>query len=131
MGEATYSIIIFCSFFVSKKSNIAAAPARKTKNIKKSYKLCIWYPKKLVVLPPSGYSELNTPASLFPKAFAVNQIAISNEENLSGDNLFTSDIPMGDRHNSPAVCRAYMPVSHIMLTLIPGETLLTPLAIHK
>lgn len=98
---------------------IDAAPAINTNNIKKSYKLLIWYPRKDVVLPPSGYKELNTPANLLPKALAVNQTAINKEEYFKGDNWFTKDKPIGDKHNSPAVCKAYIPTNQIILTLMP------------
>src|SRR5438094_9322634 len=71
------------------------------------------------------------PASLLAAAFARNQTAISNDANFKGDNLLTSERPIGERHNSPQVCNAYIPVSQIILTFIPGCTFFTPNAIHK
>ena len=85
---------------------------------------------KLVVLP-SGYSALSTPASLLAAALAKNQTAISKEANLMGANLLTRESPIGDKQSSPHVCKAYMPKSHIMLTFVPTATSFTPKAIHK
>src|SRR6476620_9876868 len=108
-----------------------AAPAMNTNSIKNPYNVCISYPKKYVVFPDSGYSALNTPASLLAAAFARNHTAISKDANFNGANLFTSARPIGDKHNSPQVWSAYIPVSQIMLTFIPGPTSFTPKAIHR
>ena len=72
-----------------------------TNNIKKSYILFIWYPRKDVVFPPDGYKALKTPASLFAAAFARNHTAINKEANFNGASLFTNERPIGDRLNSP------------------------------
>ena len=50
----------------------------------------------------------------------------STDENFNGESLFTNDNPIGERHNSPAVCNAYNMISHIILTPIPGATSFTP-----
>src|SRR5215212_12198647 len=108
-----------------------ATPAIITNSIKNSCRLCIVYPINDVVFPFSGYKALNTPANLFAAAFAKNHTAINKEANLKGANLFTNDKPIGDKHNSPQVCKKYIPVSHIILTFTEGFTSFTPNAIHK
>ena len=46
-------------------------------------------------------------------------------------NLATNERPIGDKQSSPHVCKAYIPVNQIMLTLMPAPTFFTPNAIHK
>src|SRR5688500_7282420 len=103
--------IIFCNFFVSRNKIKEAMPDMITKTMKKSYILVNSKPKSEVVLPSSGYNALKIPASLFAAALARNHTAISKEANLKVANLFTRERPIGDKHNSPHVCKAYIPIS--------------------
>jgi hypothetical protein len=109
----------------------AAKPDRNTKTIKKSFRLAIVCPKICVAFPPSGYNLLNMPAKSLAMAFARNQTPISRDANLTGDNLATIDKPIGERHNSPNVCRIYIPNSQNMEAFVAPSTPFTPNAITR
>ncbi len=131
--KLTYDVafIVFCNHLVRKNKMMEAIPAMNTNSIKKSFKIMHLIACKLVTLVPSGYKALNFPASTFEPALARNHTAINNEANFTGDNLFTNDKPIGDKHSSPQVWKAYIPTNQIMLTLTPWPTSFTPTAITK
>ena len=128
-----YSSSIFLFNQLERINKIKAAiPAITTKIIKKSYRFSILIPNKLGEgFPFSGYNPLSIPANLFAVADDKNHTPINKDAKRGGESLFTIDKPIGDKHNSPIVCKKYRPVSQSILDFAVSEMSFTPKAISR
>ncbi len=60
---------------------------------------------KMEKAPSFETEDAKNPAAIFATKLLINHTPINTEANFTGANLDTIDKPIGDKHNSPTVCK--------------------------